>query len=897
MDNIFSLNGIWNYTMGLDKEKEITIPGCWETLEENKTFDGPVWMRKVFRYDTVNSDNPRMRSFLCFEGVSYFCEVFLNGVCIGNHEGQWDEFRLDATKALTGGNNELILKIYKQGYDADSRFHYRESLSGFIPDVACTFGGIWRDVYIAQAGEASITNLFVKADGETGQADIELTVEDTGIKEEEVTAEIEIYDLDGVCKYTEASIYHRDNKISFNACLEDYIPWDTANPYLYELKVRLLAGGMISDTRILKFGFRNIVSEGNMIRLNGREIYVRGILHWGYHPEIAPNPSKEEIQKEIKDIKEMGFNLIKFCLYIPSKVFLEAADEMGMLAWVEFPLWLPRPSVKLFERIGNQYERILHQIKNHPSIIIYSLGCELNSDIGADMLRDLYRLIKTNAGSSLVRDNSGSGECYDGLAVDFADFYDYHFYCDLNFIEPMMDAYTPGWREKRPWMYGEFCDFDTFRSPVDIIERGGGNKPWWMENDRIKNPLLYVHNCYPIMSMGGEVMSDYLKNRSKSLELLSKKKAMVHRKYTMETVRSYPETSGYVVTSIRDCPLATSGMYDDFSNMKFLPEEFRRFNNDMILTLRWDIKTKWKNGGNRVFYADRYNYFSGAVIRAHMILSDFSLKPVSNGKVSWKFVWENGAVISSGEGEAIKSIAQAGVSEISAVELTAPCVDSARKMLLHCEFENGQTKVSNEWPFWIYPAVSVNPSFQIGLFDPDNRLDDKDWATVFSVTTNKPFQDSDVVVATRFDSSLEEYLKNGGRVIYVQGARGKFNMKQAPFWRECIQEFVPHPLTEALNNEGFADLQWMGMASDVSFIPEQFIESLPDKTKYTPVIRRIDCRNYEISDYLIEAELGKGRMIATSLSLCGGMGIEPSGFAANTGAVFLMGKIIDYLLK
>ena len=72
-----------------------------------------------------------------------------------------------------------------------------------------------------------------------------------------------------------------------------------------------------------------------------------------------------------------------------------------------------------------------------------SLGCELDDKVGGAVLEEIYRLAKREL-NCLVRDNSGSGECYGGLAVDYADFSDYHFYGELQNMENLMENFTPG---------------------------------------------------------------------------------------------------------------------------------------------------------------------------------------------------------------------------------------------------------------------------------------------------------------------------------------------------------------------------------------------------------------------------------------------------------------------
>lgn len=159
-----------------------------------------------------------------------------------------------------------------------------------------------------------------------------------------------------------------------------------------------------------------------------------------------------------------------------------------MLLWVELPVWLPDPTPELEPRIKREFPRILEQMQGHPSVVLVSLGCELDSKVSSGILEEMYHLAKSTS-NALVRDNSGSGECYDGLSVDFADFFDYHFYGDLQNMENLMEVFTPTWRSYRPWLYGEFCDSDTPARPRRRARAQGCGEALWEVDDPHTNPV------------------------------------------------------------------------------------------------------------------------------------------------------------------------------------------------------------------------------------------------------------------------------------------------------------------------------------------------------------------------------------------------------------------------
>jgi len=83
------------------------------------------------------------------------------------------------------------------------------------------------------------------------------------------------------------------------------------------------------------------ISSGTLF-VDGQRYYARGILSWGWYPKTAsPHPTVEAIREEVEQIRLAGFNLVKFCLWMPPHEYLEELDRRGLMAWLELPIWLP----------------------------------------------------------------------------------------------------------------------------------------------------------------------------------------------------------------------------------------------------------------------------------------------------------------------------------------------------------------------------------------------------------------------------------------------------------------------------------------------------------------------------------------------------------------------------
>ena len=136
-----SLNGRWQATFSDGRTAPLDVPGCFDAVAGRWDVADAVRCEAEFALDA----EPRFAR-LRFGAVSYYCDVYLNGVRAGSHEGMWDEFAVDVSGLVHEGANALRVDVTKPGYHAGDRFPLRQVLSGFIPDVLSTFGGLWDDV-------------------------------------------------------------------------------------------------------------------------------------------------------------------------------------------------------------------------------------------------------------------------------------------------------------------------------------------------------------------------------------------------------------------------------------------------------------------------------------------------------------------------------------------------------------------------------------------------------------------------------------------------------------------------------------------------------------------------------------------------------------------------------
>lgn len=876
-----------------DNWLKINVPGSWETQGISPYFEGIGVYKKYFDItDQYYSLLKEGNIYLRFYGVSAWAEVILNGVNIGHHEGIWSPFEFNITDLIKKEENELIVKVIKPG---KKFLPLRESLAGFLPDVCMPFGGIWKPVEIVIKKDISIEDIRIKSDIHKNELNLSLYINRDN--DEKSLIEIILYDGEDVLLKKAEEIYLNSgtSNVQFKLKIDNPHLWSIDDPYLYRLEIKVYSGSELSDRLVKKVGLREVRYSGSNILINDSPVYIRGILHWGWYPDtVAPIPTEEVIREEISKLKEAGFNLIKHCLYVPIEEYFDIADEMGMLIWEELPLWVPKIDDKIKEKVYKQYNEIVKSIRHHCSIIIWTLGCELDETADYQFLNNLYNMVK-GLTDGLIRDNSGSGECYGGLLNENADFYDYHFYTDPPFYKDLLDSFAAQWRKVKPWLFGEFCDSDTIRDIKRLIEVYG-ELPWWIfpKGFGINWNISYHRQIEKIESNN---LSDKLPHLVKS----SIDKSLVYRKLVLELARQYKNISGYVITGMRDTPISTSGIFNDFGELKYEPYLIRTINSDTAVTIQWDNRRRWINGGDRLIRWDRFNYQSGSIIRPHIVISHFGKDHIKNARILWTL--EDGKdIIDKGEEYIECNLSPGMVNEIATLEINTPEVSEITKLTFRVKIYDTDLEeviAENFWAFWLYPKISINKykEFSVCLIDHCNIFQDVKDSIFSKFNLTSDISNCEVIITTTLNQELIGCIGEGKRVLYIQQGGGYIPVERKPFWRESIQIMEKHPIIRGFDNEKFCSQQWYSLATDTVFTSEGLDRLAGNNGKWYPILRRLDARNFNLDEYLVEIVLGKGLIIASTLRFQGGLGDEANGISLNPAGEYLLFQILKSLLK
>ncbi len=582
-----------------------------------------------------------------------------------------------------------------------------------------------------------------------------------------------------------------------------------------------------------------VAVDGSRIFIDGKPFYMRGLLHWGWYPELGhPNPPEETIRAEVQTAKALGFNLIKFCLWVPPHRYLQILRGEGMEAWMELPLWNPNP--ERLPQIREELDRIVRQYRGHDNIVCWTIGCELGACAPAEVRKHLVQMVKNLTGCPLVRDDSGGAEMYGGDLREFGDFDDFHPYCDLPFYPPVLDSLAPGPRIRRPVLLGEFNDVDAHRD----LARLADDMPFWGSNLSELNAQGVRWQCDLPRVLGSSRFADEPRKHGHT-ELMesSRRKALFIRKLVCEQVRAREAFGGYVVTGMRDTPISSAGMFDDWGDMRFSADECAAWNAPEVLFLIPIRRPPWVNGGNRAGWADLFNYFAGQVVFRVGLASEAGV----SGGLPWAIRDEGGAVVAEGAEPSVLGSEPHQVAEI--VWQGEP-----GSYVLECELG----AIRNAWPFNVVAPYEKGEFASCSLTDPGGLFE----GVVCSGEGHH--------IATRQPVGLP---LNHGAIVFLTDE----HTAPMPFWREAAYQFDPDAcgLTE----------RWEKL---LAVSPDRAIDPAILPADATIMINRIDTRTYAEHPILSRA----GNTIYTTLRPFGGLGIQPQGVARNPAGTELLRRLL-----
>lgn len=347
------------------------------TTATGYTIGGTAWYRKTF---TLENDDRFSQTIINFDGVYMNSDVWVNGKLVGSHPYGYTAFQFDITEYLNpaGKPNTIALKVKNEG--KNSRWY-----SG---------SGIYRHVWLIRKQPIHITHngVFINTESiSENEANIAVsaTVENSTYDITDVQLQINIIDANGKIAITSETPVENLRTGTENITQSIKVPqaklWSTDDPNLYTAEVKVIANGEITDHTLTTFGIRTIHFDAKTgFTLNGKSVLLKGgnLHHDNGFLGSATIDRAEERRVEL--MKANGFNAIRASHNPPSKQFLDACDRLGVLVMDEaFDQWVRPKNPQDYNLYFREWwkkdlKSMIYRDRNHPSVIFWSIGNELN---------------------------------------------------------------------------------------------------------------------------------------------------------------------------------------------------------------------------------------------------------------------------------------------------------------------------------------------------------------------------------------------------------------------------------------------------------------------------------------------------------------------------------------
>lgn len=386
-------------------EKENFNDAAWRTVDlpHDWSIEGPFsqqwasgtgflpggigWYRKTFNYDNTTANK---KVFIYFDGVYKNSEVWLNGHSLGKRPNGYIPFQYELTQHLKKGKNTIAVKVDHTKF-ADSRWY--------------PGSGIYRNVYlvtknpvhIALWGTRFVTPSVTK---EAAKAEVEVSVSNTLASVSNVVVEVSLAFGSAVVATAKQNL-----AVGSSSTKETKLPltiaqpqlWSVDQPHLYTLMVALKKEGKKLDEYSERVGFRTVQFDADRgFFLNGENLKLKGVCIHHDAGALGAAVPREVWQRRLARLKEVGCNAIRMSHYPHQDYLYDLCDEMGFLVQDEaFDEWevgknkwiqgwnVGKPGNDGYHEYFKEWAEkdvkdMILRNKNHPSIIMWSIGNEID---------------------------------------------------------------------------------------------------------------------------------------------------------------------------------------------------------------------------------------------------------------------------------------------------------------------------------------------------------------------------------------------------------------------------------------------------------------------------------------------------------------------------------------
>ena len=373
----------WAVDLGFVNDPKLKLSG-FKPLGRNYPASSIGWYRRTF---AIPATDRGRRIALEFDGVYRDCEVAINGYNMGRNKSGYCPFRYDITDFLNyGATNALAVRV-----DATQT-------EGWWYEGA----GIYRHVWLVKTHPLHVPQYGTWVQPEVTREGAVLRISTEVANESDASRTFRvasvILDPEGrvVGRHESASAAVEPGRVEVireEIMVRAPILWSLETPHLYRLATMLSSDGVEVDRCETPFGIRTITFDAERgLFLNGAAVKIKGTCNHQDHAGVGIALPDRIQAYRLEKLREMGSNAYRSAHNPATPELLDAADRLGMLVVSETRVMSSAPEG------ASQLERMIRRDRNHPSIILWSLGNEdkdLGSDHGERIIRSMRRLVRS----------------------------------------------------------------------------------------------------------------------------------------------------------------------------------------------------------------------------------------------------------------------------------------------------------------------------------------------------------------------------------------------------------------------------------------------------------------------------------------------------------------------
>ncbi len=834
--------------------REISVPGVWETQledgEDYTAYNGVGWYRTSFDLPEAGEGKQYV---LNFDAIDYYAEVWLNDRFLASHEDGYTRLSVDLTEfgdILRKKDNVLTVRVTDQDTAAGAEFPIKETLAGFFHDsVGINFAGIWNNVYLNERGVLRVTDITVEPDIGTMEAKITVTAKNASGTAVTEDLKVTVTDADGktVGSADAGEITLAPGAVGTKTVtvkVDGAKLWEISSPVVYRA-----AAETANDRAVTSFGFTSVGMQEGRILFNGRPVKLNGILSWlGNWDQISPLYDDTVFRTQIRQLKEYGFNTIKFCLVVPPEKILDICDEEGIYVYIEYPVWNPVQSAGFYERAYSEIARMVNMSKNHPSVVMSDFNCEMGA-FDEKMTAFMTWCVATGKKidtNRLFTDNSSTGQqLFDGDI----DFWTFHPYTDArafaDYAKNIVNMRNSN--GVKPVVFGEYADYPALADFEKIKAANGGNIPWNWEvvDDPFRADLYFADLGYSEEQIARMIRA-------------SEKNSRDMKMYLVQETKKADGVAAYFLTIIQDIGHSIAGFFNELGEMKFDPADTAFLKETTLLMEKTVL-----------------NYVGGTQTEIRPALSFYGSETIGSAALSYRIVSLDGKELSSGtltDG----FFPENGTYEVICTEkIDVPAVDTATRCTLFLTLTDSKGyRLENKWEIHIYPKDFITEAYAAGkkiMYAGDSAANGFEKRYPFAEKWKDGSAPDLLVAFGKLTNAQLDYLKKGGSVIYLGTGSEAVKVEKGTYYSQYVMLNYPiedHPLVAALASDGYGGTQFLEMQTQ--YVITQDRENPLSHSIIGKVLLRDNVPDsLQTGSYLSEFRIGSGTLLQSTLDFNG----------------------------